>query len=278
MTALEDGLRTVATQLATQPAQLNSKKDNIQPNKHKKLIPKPDQAVPTHPTFNCLQKTLQCTILPITHGHDVVAQPSPTQADNKTSFSESLLLHLSCHHHRSYCQINQACRVISWMRQAWEHCPVPLSCKALGGIYSATMSSIPLTQLGRHHPGHPHPQGNDDSSQFLKAMTTASLFVQGVVKLLITQISEKLSECRVADVPGTSHAIVDATTKAAAPHRSQPCHCHGRVRTNPNWEDDNYDNGKKDYDNGYSNTDSTYCNDSICTTTSYELSRKLLLA
>ncbi|KAH9163412.1 hypothetical protein EDB89DRAFT_1912666 [Lactarius sanguifluus] len=68
-------------------------------------------------------------------------------------------------------------------------------------------------------------------------------------------------------VPSTSHAIIDATTEAAAPRRSQPCHwspppsgpIHGCVRTNPkrqhcdNWEDDNYDNGD---DNSYSKTDS----------------------
>ncbi|KAH9042657.1 hypothetical protein EDB85DRAFT_1885902 [Lactarius pseudohatsudake] len=70
---------------------------------------------------------------------------------------------------------------------------------------------------------------------------------------------------------------------------------HSRVHTNPkrqhcgNWEDDNYDNGDDDTamttttivrktDNGYSKTDRAYCNDSICTITSYELSRKLRLA
>ncbi|KAH9021355.1 hypothetical protein EDB85DRAFT_1895737 [Lactarius pseudohatsudake] len=104
-------------------------------------------------------------------------------------------------------------------------------------------------------------------------------------------------------VPGTSHAIIDATTEAATPRRSQLCHwspppsgpIHSRVGTNPkrqhcgNWEDDNYNNGDDDTamttttmvrktDNGYSKTDRAYCNDSICTITSYELSRKLLLA
>ncbi|KAH9018125.1 hypothetical protein EDB84DRAFT_1442540 [Lactarius hengduanensis] len=94
-------------------------------------VPKPP--VPTHPTFNC---TYQRTILPITHGRDVIAKSSSTRVKPPLLHHikpTSSLTRLACLGRCCHVPFNSRLVIPPPLQTAWGHRTVLLSCHAIRG-------------------------------------------------------------------------------------------------------------------------------------------------